>query len=211
MISVTTILDRCMEPELVAWRERVGPKKAEAISTEAKRVGSLVDSLVQLDLKTGSYRLEHLSKPEPEVACCMAAWEAFKIQQPDFRGSVKLMQAELTDGMVVGHPDFIVESELGWGIVDLKTSKAIQPKHWTQVVAYAYLRQAMEPLLPPPVFVAILRVDKATGQPEYQMLTEPTDFLYEWSLFQAYRLIAHHGEMTRERTRLFLEQEALTR
>ena len=94
------------------------------------------------------------------------------------------------------------------GIIDVKTSKAIQPKHWLQVCKYLDLKypHALEET-PFPYFVGILRLDKQTGQYEYKELTKPLDILHEVKVFDAYYLAYQHGQRIREVFRQQLEAE----
>lgn len=211
MVSVTQILDYFTEPELLAWYLREGKAKCEKISTEAKRVGTAIDLMVKTSLRGQAQTV--LGESE-EVLSCWIGWQAFLKYQPEFPQYVTGMQTEVTDGELIGHPDFELEIPgLGWGIIDLKTSKQIQPKHWTQVVQYATLK-ARQSQLPPAQFVGILRLDKRNGTYQYALETPDRPdyaawFAYEQQVFQSYRMAYQHGITVRDRVRMILEEEAL--
>lgn len=206
MVSVTEILDYFMEPELFAWYKREGFAKCDRISQEALRVGTIVDQHIQVDLRTGNHPI-FVDGVEPEITSCMRAWFKFKHDHPMFLSTITGIQTELSDGEIMGHPDLEITEKNRWGIVDIKTSKAIQPKHWTQVAAYFKLSKLN--LYTPQGFIAILRLDKTTGQYEYQEVTNPTTIQYEMEVFHAYRTAYQHGQKIREVLRQQLEQEVL--
>ena len=211
MLSVTTILDYFTEPELLAWYLKNGKAKCEQIGNEAKKIGNRTDTLIQVNLKELAYTMPAVN-PDPtdvSVSNCLAGWEAFKFDHPEFCPSVVSCQIELQVGELVGHPDFELQQKRGWGIVDLKTSKQIQPKHWTQVVQYAWMQQQIRGC-EKAAFVGILRLDKnEAGAYQYQELTSLEDFVYENKVFEAYLTAYQHAQKVRERVRAILEQEVL--
>ena len=205
MTSVTQILDRFPEKELVEWQLR-DVKKAKQISQEALRVGTAVDRMIQ-----AQWRQETILVPEndPAILNAWGAWKAYCTDHPDFFPSITAIQEELTDGVTVGHPDLTCRKYEGWGTVSIKCSAAIRPSYWTQEAAYALLRGRQYPTLGFPTFLAILRLDKVTGRPEYQELTDPEQIRYEMEIFRKYVALYYHRETVAERTRLALEQEVL--
>ena len=233
MIHVTEVLDSLTEKELLGWMLREGKATCEKISQEALRVGTLVDLLVQADVK-GTPPPVYLPTDTP-VVNSLQAWQRFKEDHPMFLSTVTGIQTELTDGEVVGHPDLEItepstrqfsdvplsdhiEMRTGgittytpgrWGIVDIKTSKAIMPKHWTQVAKYADLTG--RPILSstPPAFIAILRLDKLTGLYEYKEITDLSTIHYEIGVFDAYLTAYQHGQRIREVMRQLAETETL--
>ena len=235
MVSVTQVLEYFQEPELVAWKLRT--PKWKQIGESAMRVGSAVDWLIQQDLRPSMDTIATLSKEEEAAMTnCLQAWQRFKVEHPLFHQTVSGVQTELTDGELVGHPDLEItepesetlapegaEREAGvyvyhparWGIIDIKTSKAIQPKHWLQVAAYAWLqasngqKQLVVPHNLSECFLGILRLDKQTAQYEYKEITEETVIRNEIEVFQAYWKAYQHGEQIREVMRQLAEQEAL--
>lgn len=52
MISVTEVLDYAIEPELLRWMVRVGPKKAKQISEDAIAIGRVVDQYIQTRIRS---------------------------------------------------------------------------------------------------------------------------------------------------------------
>lgn len=216
MISVTQVLDFFTEPELLAWYLREGKAKCERISQEAKRIGEVVDREIQHDLKGLSLdTYATLSQTEQTaVSMCLHAWQQFKEKHPLFVSTVTGIQTELMDGELIGHPDLEITEPHRWGVVDIKTSKTIQPKHWTQVAAYWWLKGGRPPVKSPfPSFVAILRLDKLTGQyhetSDYQEITDIETLRYEVEVFQAYLTAYQHGQRVRERWRELREREVL--
>ena len=205
MISVTECLNYFTEPELLAWMLREGKVKCEKISTVAKQIGSTVDALIQADVK--GIVLEPSPVPySTEVMNCLQAWQRFKEDHPLFVSTITGVQTELTDGEIVGHPDLEITEKERWGIVDIKTSKAIQPKHLTQVAAYFHLSKRN--LFTPQAFVGIIRLDKLTGHYEYTEIVGE-DIQYEIEVFQAYLTAYQHGQRIREVLRQQLETEVL--
>ena len=196
MPSVTEVLGYLTEPELVKWIENNSKAKRKQISDAALDLGSRVDGLVQLDIKDGGYLV-----PENDVriASRLRAWELFKKEHPEFVPSVIEIQTELTDGIVVGHPDFIHAN----GITDLKCSNSIWPKYWTQTAKYLDLRK-----IKPPRFIAILRL-KDDGGYEYLKIEDEEYIKYEISVFEAYLVAYNHAFKNRELIRRQLEEEVL--
>ena len=211
MPRVTEILDYLKEPELVNWYRNNSRKKCDEISQRAIRIGTEVDLLVQRDIRDGGYLL-----PEGEEAItnCMRAWEKFKKDCPSFVGDVKEIQIELRDGELVGHPDFVMERERSYGIADLKCSRSIQPRYWTQVCQYLKMYQidriANLKVIPPKTYFAgILRLDKEIGDYEYKEIVNFDYIHYEQEVFKAYEVAYYHNMKNREQIRLMLEKEML--
>lgn len=206
MISVTQVLDHYQEPELVDWKLSKGKVACEKISTEAKRVGSLVDEIIKAELQR--------REPPPfdpkdiEVVNCLQAWQRHKERHPDFVLTVTGIQTELIVDDLVGHPDLEITEPTRWGIVDIKTSKAIQPKHWTQTGKYRRMREQLTPN-PLPSFIGILRLDKQTAQPEYRIIDDPTILEYEAAVFDHYLATYQHSQRLREILRQLREAEVL--
>src|SRR3990167_5178159 len=142
MISVTTVLDHFTEPEIVAWWRRKGFTACDKVSTEAKLIGSAVDLLIRQDLRGLSMDTISTLIPTQSEAVhqCLQAWRHFNGTHPSFRASVTGIQEELSEGDLVGHPDLIVQEPTRQGIIDVKTSRAIYPRYWTQVAAYLMLK-----------------------------------------------------------------------
>lgn len=205
MVSVTTVLDYYTEPELLAWYLREGKAKCEKIGAEAKRIGAAVDLMVRQDIQKLGYAIPLNDLP---VANAMSAWELFKQQRPELVAAISGFQTELTDGEVVGHPDLFITQPHRIGIIDVKTSKAIQPKYWTQTGKYLALWQ-QQASLTLPGFIGVLRLDKLTGQPEYVEISNPAILTYEAETFDHYLATYLHGQTIREVMRQLREREAL--
>ena len=192
MVRVTEILDYLTEPELLAWYIRMGKAACKKISDTSKSIGTAVDLMIQQDIKKQGYAVV-TGTPEES---CMNAWEKFKHDNPSFISSILSIQTELNDGEIVGHPDIITINQ----IVDIKTSRAIQPRHWTQVSKYAQMAKKPK--------VAILRLDKETGNYEFkEQGQEVID--YELGVFNAYLVAFKHNTIIREIIRQQLEMEVL--
>lgn len=199
MTRVSEVLDYLTEPELLKWFRNNSKAKVEAIGKEALRVGNIVDQLVQDDIRNNGYLLVG---EEPQIRSCMMAWELFKKEHPKFVGSIRSMQDELIRGDIVGHPDFIMED----GIIDLKTSKSIQPRHWTQTAKYLHLKWGEDIKNK---FIGVLRLDKESGLYEFKMINVEDYIRYEISVFEAYWVAYQHNVKNREQIRGQLEEELL--
>ena len=206
MLSVTQVLDALPEAELIEWKLRVGTKQVQAISQEALRVGTGVDHLIQRQFRQQTLDLPINDLP---VLNAWSAWQLWNEQHPTFFASIVTIQEELTDGEIVGHPDLTCVREGGWGTVSIKCAARIRPYYWTQEAAYALLRGVQYPTLTFPRFLGILRLDKQTGQPEYQELTEYKDIRYEMEVWRHYLALYDHRERVKARTINQREQEAL--
>ena len=193
MISVTTILDYLTEPELLAWFIRTGKAGCKKIQDESLRVGKAVDSLIQQDIKKQGYVV-----PNSDLAIgnCMMAWEKFKLAYPSYVGSIVSIQQEINDGEIVGHPDILTADEVS----DVKTSRAIQPRHWTQTAKYASMAKRSR--------IAIIRLDKETAEFEYKWQGQEV-IDYELTVFNAYLVAYKHNTIIREIIRKQLELEVL--
>ena len=208
MPRVTEVIDYLKEPELVKWMLRTSEKKRKQIEDDSLRVGSRVDLLVQQDLRDGGYLLP---EDDSEVMSCMTAWEKFKKSRPDIVEAIQLeeMQRELSmrmpDGEVVfGHPDLPILQKDRWGILDIKSSKNIWPKHFTQDAVYTEMKRVMDGMSLPR-FIGILRLDKASELPFYQEITDESYIQYEVSVFNAYYLAFNHNRNNRETIRMIFE------
>ena len=192
-IRVTQVLDYLTEPELLNWYLTKGKTACKKIQEESLRVGSLVDKLIQSDIKGDGCLLSNADAP---VVNCMIAWEKFKKEYPGYISSIKSIQQEITDRIVVGHPDILLEDEVD----DIKTSRAINPRHWTQVAKYA--RMACKSS------IGIIRLDKETAEFEYKRLGKDV-IDYENTVFDAYLEAFKHNMTIREIVRRQLEMEVL--
>lgn len=206
MVSITQVLDQFPEKELVEWQLR-DPKKAKQVSEEAKHIGSATDLHVQADCK-GLPRDSIVTLTPIEtlaVATCLTAWDKFKADHPDFISSLTGIQTELIYGEYLGHPDFLLHKAAKRGIVDLKCATQIRPSHWTQVAAYSWLQHQEENA----DFLAILRLDKVTGNYEYVEIVEPNEIDYEVQIWLNYKQLYEHRQRVAHRSRTMKEDEML--
>lgn len=192
-IRVTAVLDYLTEPELLAWYLKTGKAACKKISDAALRVGTLVDKMIQEDIKGEGYLCPAEDTP---VENCMAAWEKFKADHPGYMASITGFQDEVTDGEIVGHPDIILADQID----DVKTSRAIQPRYWTQTSKYAQMAGKSK--------VGIIRLDKETGNYEYKVMGKDV-VDYENRVFDAYLMAYKHNTTIREIVRQQLEMEVL--
>ena len=208
MIHVTEVLDSLTEQELLRWMLTTPKAKREQISQEAMNVGHVVEDIIYADIRGTGILPTAPPTPIP-VLNCLQAWQRFKEQHPTFCADVTGIQTEYTLGEIVGHSDLEVTDARGWGIVDIKCSGAIYPKYWVQVCQYAWMKNMGLNGFGNPAFVGILRLDKKTGQFDYQEITDWQTMRYEQLVFEAYYTVYRHGEKVRERLRLALEKEVL--
>lgn len=207
MPRVTEVLSYMTEPELLEWMLKNSKAKREAIKVEAFRVGTLVDELIRQDIEEDGYLT-----PEGDESSlnCLNAWEDFKKCYPMFKESVVETQTLLEDkeNEITGHPDFVIERDGEWGVVDLKTSSGIRPTYWTQTAQYSEMIRKSRGW-DHPRFIGVLRVDKKIGVWEYKEIADETVIRYEVEVFKAMLLLYRHGESVREVLRKQLEQETL--
>lgn len=204
-MRVTEVLDYATMGDLRSWIDNNSKAKRKGITDEALRVGTIVDEFVRQDIQDGGYLVD---EGDRQVENCMKAWEAFKEQYPLFCGCVRDMQIELTEGELMGHPDFIVERHGGtWGVVDLKTSRMIRPNYWTQTAQYAKMYTEMKHK-PAPNFIGVIRLDKETGTFEYVEM-DADYILYEIDIFKSMLAVYNHNADYRELIRQKAEEAFL--
>lgn len=142
-----------MEPELVAWKVKVGQKQAGIISRRAMKVGSRVDQII----KTGSSAGKGDSQ---EVISCILGWERWykDYKQPKFEVCTRLYDESR---QLTGEPDiFLTDSNC---LLDIKCAGMINQKYWLQLAAYASM------MTKPPATIGILRLHKSIGEYEYKV------------------------------------------
>ena len=210
--SVTEILDHLTEPELLSWMLRTPKAKREAKSDDSKTIGTIVDNLIRKDLFPNTpilVELKPLAKHEEAIGNCMKAWGIFKLERPDVISGIRGIQEELIHDGIIGHPDIYFEDAVRWGIIDVKTSKTIYPKYWTQTAEYSELKRLMLRILNKPRFIGVLRLDKESGKPYYLEITDEDQIQYEVRVFESYRVTYEHAFKNREFLRQQLELEVL--
>jgi len=200
---VTEVLDYLTEPELLSWMLRTSKAKRDAVSKESLEIGTVVDRMIQEDLFPSASSeappsplpLSPLSPtpPPPPLAGAWGAGERGKGGRPDIISGVKGIQLELEHGGIVGHPDIFYEDDTRWGIIDVKTSRTMYPRYWTQTAEYTELKRLLDyKYVDKPRFIAILRLDKESGLPFYMEITDESQIAYEVGIFNAYRMAYDH-------------------
>jgi hypothetical protein len=182
--SVTQVLDYSIPPQLANWFKNNSKAKCEAIGNETARIGSLVDSLIQQDIREGGY----VPPEQDEFALnCLKQWEILKSEHPEFVPSIKEMQIEVVDGDLIGHFDYYCEEKSGgWGITDLKCTSGIRFKNYVQEARYAK-SMMKEKGLPFPAFVRTVRLPReADKKYEWSEIRDPEMIQYCMDLFEHY-------------------------
>lgn len=218
MTSVTRVLDYYTDPILLKWFLNKGKAACQKIGDDAKEIGTLVDKLVQDDIKGIDRRNDVIALIAGELSKsvfnCLIAWDDFKKTHPEFMPTVKEMQTELIQGELKAHPDFIIHRKDSWGVVDLKTSSAIRPNYWIQTCKYVDMAQN-DVRRVYPRFVGVLRLDKESAKWEYVEFSEDAivketgeKFLdYNVRVFEAFYTTFTHGQIVREVLRQQLEDQ----
>lgn len=221
MTRVTEILDYHTPPELLSWMLRTSKPKREASSQDSLAIGTIVDLLIQVDITKKEYFnadevaiLDLRDKYKIPVDNCMRAWDQFKKEHPEIVSNITEIQPELVYKDVMGHPDLVYSSKDRWGIIDVKTSKTVYPKYFTQTAEYADMYRWTKLLGPQegiarPYFIAILRLDKESGKYFYQEVSDESLIEYEIGVFEAYKVAYEHSFKNREFLRQQLELEVL--
>ena len=205
MPSVTEVLDYSIPPQLANWFKNNSKAKCEQIGTETARIGQLVDSLIQQDIKEGGY-----VPPEEDAQAlnCLGGWEQLKIDHPEFVPSVKKMQIELKVGDLIGHPDYVCEEKDGWGITDLKCTSGIRLKNYIQCSEYSGMLMAVEGRNFPS-FVRIIRLQRDSDAYEWSEVRDQKFIRYCMETFQAYRSVYESEKIMKEFFRNQLEDQLL--
>ena len=217
LIRVTEVLDYLTEPELLKWFMTKGKAFCDRSSKEALIIGTIIDQAIQDTVKLGKYTFNGYKedlKIEEKIKNSLSAWDKFSTNpekygaDPRFISCINMMQEELTDGDVVGHPDM----DLDYGdlieISDVKTSKMIYPKYWTQTAKYSDMKIKKYGITKPRS-ISILRLDKENAEPYYVRITDENVIQYELTVFEAYKLTYKHAFNMREVLRQQLEEELL--
>lgn len=147
--SVTTILGSLPNPELDAWRERVGEEEANRISKEATDIGTLMhDHLEALLLKKPS-----IPNPDcnPDQHMKMALQMAKAVQLYGWKKLQEVWAVEIPlhfGDLYAGRTDLVGLYNSTAAIMDYKTSKFIKaPEYLTkyrlQMAAYALAMEKM--------------------------------------------------------------------
>lgn len=205
IVSVTEVLDYSCPPYLAKWFKNNSAAKCDKIGAETARVGTLVDALIQEDIRDGGY-----VPPEGDEAArnCLAAWEELKRDHPEFVGSVKEMQVEVGAFGVVGHPDFINGENPSWGITDLKCTSGIRSKNWIQEATYA--RMIMDERgWQMPSFLRTIRLPQDGKPYEWLEITDERMIRKLMKMFDGYLAVFHSEKIIGEFFRTQLEDQIL--
>lgn len=206
MISVTRVLDYSIPPQLANWFKKNSEAKCEKIGAETARIGSLVDSLIQQDIKEGGYVTP---EEDQEAMNCLAAWEELKKDYPSFVPSIKEMQVELKLDDLVGHPDYVNVEKDSWGITDLKCTSGIRFKNYIQGSTYAKMLMKIRGWNFPS-FVRIIRLPReADKKYEWSEIRDPKMIEYCMDLFDSYLDIYKSEYVFKEHFRTQLEDQLL--
>ena len=188
--SVTTMLDLISKPFLNKWYGKLGNDEAELQSTHAKAVGSEVHNFIEKFAKE-NYKIEteEWNATAQEVQNGLRAYVRFCQEykwvpyEPGVATetsvySLKYGYAGTRDAL--GWVDITRELANKYGvpeltnktvfvIVDWKTSKRHSIEHTMQLAAYFVAGVDMENVRPQAGL--IVRLDKATGQPDVKLVT----------------------------------------
>lgn len=139
--SVTTILDATKDKtHLIAWRKRVGEKRAQEITTEAAGVGTRMHTYLEKYIETGDWPTPG-SNPFAQKAHKMACEIRDKalVNVDEIWGSeVNLYMPQ----MYAGTTDLVGQYKGNPAIMDFKQSNKVKKEEWVvdyylQMVAYA--------------------------------------------------------------------------
>lgn len=182
MNSVTEILDYSCPPHLAKWFKNNSAAKCDKIGSETAAIGTLVDGLIQQDIKTGTY----VSPVGNQDALnCLSQWEQLKKDHPEFVPSVSEMQAEIKAFRVIGHPDFINRTESEWGVSDLKCTSGIRGKNWIQCAQYS--RMIMDERgFGFPDFIRVIRLPRDGSAYEYLEIRDARMIKKLMTMFDGY-------------------------
>jgi hypothetical protein len=143
--SVTTILSALPNPELDAWRERVGLEEAERISKEATTLGSYMHDMLEAHLRGLEFQRDgtdlETTAVEMAKAVRMFGWQKLN--------AVWGVEVPLHfNDLYAGRTDLIGVYDKKPSILDYKTSKYFKPpthlvKYKLQLAAYTLAFQHM--------------------------------------------------------------------
>jgi hypothetical protein len=185
--SVTTILSILAKPALVPWAakmtaesytsiikkavetgdafdfeafEKAAKSAHRAKKKEAADIGNLVHEAIEGFLKNNCNIGSILSHKDQRVYNgfnAFLAWtKGYEVHVIDFEKVV-----HDSENLYAGRYDMLAIVDGIKTLIDFKTSNAIYDEYWLQLAAYAGCEEGVEQL-------AILRIDKETGELEYQ-------------------------------------------
>jgi len=150
---VTSILGYFQNPELVAWKLRVGAKEAKRISTVAMKRGTNVDEAVRCHIS--GIKVPKLKTVEEEN--CFKAYLQWR-EDYDVKDIASATTLYDDEAKIAGTPDLWMPDET----LDIKCSSAIRDNYWLQTEWYARKKGHG--------FKSILRLDKNLGIYEYKRM-----------------------------------------
>jgi len=205
MPSVTEVLDYSIPPQLAKWFKNNSAAKCDKIGEETARIGSLVDSLIQQDIREGGYvPPEH----DEQALNCLKGWENLKKEHPLFVASIKEMQIELRHEEVIGHPDYVCVEADGWGITDLKCTSGIRFKNYVQCAKYARMVMMLREWSFPS-FIRVIRLQRDSSAYEWSEIRDSKMIQYCMDLFESYYEVFRSERVFKEYLRMQLEDQLL--
>ncbi len=205
MPSVTEVLDYSCPPHLAKWFKNNTAKKCDEIGSTTAKIGTEVDSLIQLDISDGGYLAPDGNEG---ITNCLGGWEKLKIDHPEFVPSVKEMQGEVKAFGIIGHFDFRNEEVDGWGITDLKCTSGIRDKNWIQEATYARMLMVSR-VLSFPSFLRTIRLMRDQPNYEWVEIRDPKMIQKLMNMFDGYLEVFNSTKVIAEFFRQQLELETL--
>jgi len=147
--SVTTILGSLPNPELDAWRERVGEEEANRISKEATDIGTLMHDSLEALLLEKEFIPNPDCNPDEHLPMAMTMAKAIRMYGWKRMNEVWAVEIPLHFGdLYAGRTDLIGMYAGIPAIMDYKTSKFVKaPEYLTkyrlQMAAYALAMEKM--------------------------------------------------------------------
>jgi len=139
--SVTTILDATKDKShLIAWRKRVGQKRAQEITTEAAGVGTRMHTYLEKYIETGDW-----PQPGSNPFAIKAHKMACEIREHALKDVDEIWGSEVNlymPNMYAGTTDLVGTYKGNPAIMDFKQSNKVKKPEWVvdyylQMVAYA--------------------------------------------------------------------------
>lgn len=139
--SVTTILDATKDKtHLIAWRKRVGEKRAQEITTEAAGVGTRMHTYLEKYIETGEW-----PSPGSNPFAIKAHKMACEIREKALVDVDEIWGSEINlymPQMYAGTTDLVGQYKGNPAIMDFKQSNKVKKEEWVvdyylQMVAYA--------------------------------------------------------------------------
>ena len=136
-VSVTTVLSVLRKEGLEYWRGKIGNKKADQISNEAKDIGKLVHEILERHLREEQLVTESYPLPVRKCLSAFRVWEKknkFKVLKTE-----QLVWSDKYE--YAGTFDALGTLNGKLTIIDFKTSKQIWPDYGLQLSAYKFAEE----------------------------------------------------------------------